>query len=98
MLPTLRKFLRSILYDEQAFIGWARGLILAIAAGGLAFAHELGDLLASPVLEQRIKVAAVLCGFVGGMIRAGDKTPANVRALANNIAPETTASAPPAAP
>jgi hypothetical protein len=75
MIPLLQHLFHSFFFDELAFTRWLRGGCLAVAASGLAFADQLGALLAAPRIVLYVKVSAVVCGFVAGAITAGQRNP-----------------------
>lgn len=86
MWPFFKNLVTKALYDEQAFIGWIRGAVLAGSATIVGFMGDIQSTFGN-VWATRAKVAAVLLGLAAGMIRAGDKTPDNVKALANGTPP-----------
>lgn len=66
----------AFLFDPLAFVRWMRGLMLAVAAGGVAFADQLAALVGAPGWVKAIKIAAIVCGFIAGSITAGERNPA----------------------
>lgn len=79
MITFLRRIFVAFLWDELAFTRWARGLMLMLAAGGMGFADQLAALIGAPGAVKTIKVAAVICGFLGGAITAGERNPREER-------------------
>jgi hypothetical protein len=77
MITFLRRFVVAFLWDELAFVRWARGLMLMLAAGGVGFADALAEALGSPApgTVRAIKLASLVCGFLGGAITAGQRNP-----------------------
>ena len=72
MWPMLKRVANAMLFDELAVRRWARGALLTFAAGGVAFADQLADLVHAPGAVKTIKVIAVICGFIGGAISHGE--------------------------
>jgi hypothetical protein len=75
MIPLLKKLVYSLLWDELAAIRWLRGTLMTFAAGGIAFADQLADVLGMPTAVKVVKVTAIVCGFLAGAITAGQKNP-----------------------
>lgn len=75
MLTLIRKLFDKILFDDKAVARWLRGTLLGFAGTGLAFSEQLAAVLPGSVAAEKIKVAAVVAGFVAGMVTAGDKNP-----------------------
>ena len=78
MIPFFKKFVQAFLFDDLAFIRWARGAMLGFAAGGIAFGDQLAGIIGAPGAVKAIKITAVCCGFVAGAITAGQKNPKEV--------------------
>ena len=76
MIIFFKKFFNLFFYDELAFVRWMRGFMLMAAAGGIGFADSLAALLESPTSARYIKIVALICGFIGGTITAGQKNQA----------------------
>ena len=90
MVALLRSLLKAFLYDEMAAKRWIRG--------SLSFAASIGSQLVidpnwSLWTAHQWFVHAVpgLVSFVAGAVTAGDKTPANVKLLADQIDPRAAA-------
>lgn len=81
MIPLVRRLFRALLWDELAVRRWLRGGALAFAAGGIAFADQLASIVGAPGAVRGIKIAAVICGFVGGAITAGERNPPTLTTL-----------------
>lgn len=73
MLPLLRRIFFAFFLDELAFRRWARGLLLAFAGGGLAFADSLAELIGAPDAVKAIKVASIVAGFAAGAMQSSAK-------------------------
>lgn len=73
MLPFLKNITHALLFDELAFRRWCRGITLAFAGTGFAFADQLAALINAPMAVTVIKVASVVCAFLGGTISIGQK-------------------------
>jgi len=73
MIPLIKRLIRSFLFDEGAVTGWIRGAMLMFAASGIAFADQIAAVIDMPTSVKTIKLAAVICGFFAGAIRAGEK-------------------------
>lgn len=79
MIPLIKRLINSLLFDELAVTRWLRGLCLALAAGGVALGDQLADLIGAPEVGTWIKGAAIVAGFVGGAITAGERNPPAVQ-------------------
>ena len=86
MIPALRKFLHSLLFDETAFVRWVRAFILTVGASGLAYADQIASIIGAPTAVERVKKAAVVCMGLSILIGAGDKTPEAVKQMARDNA------------
>ncbi len=75
MIPLIKKLVHAFLFDEGAVTGWIRGFFLTAAAGGVAFADQVAEALGDPGAAKIVKITAIVCGFIGGTIRAGEKNP-----------------------
>jgi hypothetical protein len=78
MIPLLKGILHALLWDELAAVRWLRGALLMFAAGGVAFADQLAAVLGeagSAGTIRAIKIAALIAGFVGGAVTAGQRNP-----------------------
>lgn len=73
MLPLLRSILHAFFQDELAFRRWARGLMLAFAGGGLAFAEQIASVIEAPGAVKKIKVASIVAGFIAGAMQSSAK-------------------------
>jgi hypothetical protein len=73
VLPLIHRVFFAFFLDELAFRRWVRGGLMGFAAGGLAFADQLGGLLGAPDAVKAIKVASVVCGFIAGAIQSSAK-------------------------
>jgi hypothetical protein len=85
MLKFWRGFWDNFLNNEAYFIARTRSLVFVVAASGMTFGHDLAEAMDVPHIEKYIKVAAVLCGGLALLMRAGDKTPENVKQLADKV-------------
>ena len=65
--------IQSFLFDEQAFKRIMRPLLISFGLGGVAFGDQVGQLFGAPGAARWIKVAALVCGFIGGAIKMGEK-------------------------
>lgn len=85
MLPLIKKFFT----DETAFVRMGRAILGVFAVGGAAYANDIAGLLTpgSQGLATGIKAVAMTLTFFALGIGAGDKTPENVKLLANEIQP-----------
>lgn len=78
MIPLLKRIVHALLWDELAAVRWLRGALLMFAAGGVAFADQLAAVLGeggSPGTVRAIKIAALVAGFLGGAVTAGQRNP-----------------------
>lgn len=78
MIPLLKRIAGAFLYDELAARRWIRGLLLAFAAGGVAFADQLSSLFGEAGgsgTVRAIKITALVAGFFGGSVTAGERNP-----------------------
>lgn len=87
MIKAWREFWDNFLNNESYFIARVRALVMFFALSGLTFGHDLADALGSPKVEKYIKIVSVVCGGISLLMRAGDKTPENVKELANTMTP-----------
>lgn len=85
MWPTIKKFFT----DETAFQRMSRAFLGVFAVGGAGYANDIAALLTPghAELATAIKAVAMTLAFVALGIGAGDKTPENVKLLANEIQP-----------
>lgn len=88
MFKAWKHFWDRFLNNEAYFIARVRTLVMVVGASGGLFGKQLADALGSPRLEAPFKVAAVVCMGLSLLMRAGDKTPANVKELADEIKPQ----------
>lgn len=72
MIPLIKRLIHTFLFNEGAVVGWIRGTMLTFAVSGVAFADQLSELIGAPGYVKTIKVVAIICGFIGGVIRAGE--------------------------
>lgn len=87
MIKAWRAFWDQFLNNEAFFIARVRALVMFFALSGLTFGHDLAESLGWPGVERYVKVLAVVCGGISLLMRAGDKTPENVKELADRITP-----------
>ncbi len=73
MIPFFRRFLVAFFMDPLAFRRWMRGGMMAFAGSGYAFAEQIAKELAVPAAVTKIKVAAIVCGFIAGSIQSSAK-------------------------
>lgn len=107
MWPWLRDGLKSFFGDKTYFSsGWdrwvtkIRGLLMATGAAVAVYGDQLSASL-PPAWGGKVKVGGILLMAVALMLRAGDKTPANIKALSTEIdavKPGTPIVAPPPPP
>lgn len=97
--------LRRLLFDEDAFLklgsklaAQLRALILGLAFVGTAMADDIAAFLGdeSPGYVKRVRIAIGLLGALAGLLRAGDRTPPEVKAFATGLTPPPYRVAPPA--
>lgn len=82
MWPTLKESLHDFLFDKTFFVRAMRSFIATMAASGLAFSDQIASAIGAPHAAHVIKVIAIICTGLSLMLGAGDKTPENVKALA----------------
>jgi hypothetical protein len=70
MFPLIVRVFRAFFLDELAFRRWVRGAMFAFAGSGFAFAEQLASVVEVPQAVKGIRVAAVVCMFVGGSIQS----------------------------
>jgi hypothetical protein len=87
MIPFFRKFFRALFFDELSFVRWARGSMILFAAGGVGFADSIAVLVGAPGAVKTIKIFALVCGFLGGAITAGERNPKDEAEPATPAAP-----------
>lgn len=88
MLTLLKTFFHDLLFSPEAAKGYLRGLshfvALLAATAGTVFTtlpqDQLEALLGQPKKLAILALPSVLAGFAG-MVRAGDKTPPEVKAM-----------------
>jgi hypothetical protein len=73
MIPLLKKLIDVFLNDEVKVRRWLRACLMAFAGSGLAFADQMAGLLGNAGLTNKIKVAAVVAGFISVAINLGEK-------------------------
>lgn len=73
MIPLIKRLVRAFLFDEGAVTGWIRGATLMFSVSGLAFSNQIATELGWPGGATVVKWLAVICGFIAGAIRAGEK-------------------------
>jgi hypothetical protein len=78
MARHIRALVHAFLYDELAATRWVRGVAVAVAIGGTAFANELSGIVDAPGLVKTIKVVSLSIGFIAGSITASRNTKAEV--------------------
>lgn len=91
MFKAIKNGFMKFFGDEVYFVSWwdkwvakVRGMIQAAALAGVAYADQLAAAL-GPQWATRIKVGSIAAGAFSLMLRAGDKTPENVKTLAATI-------------
>ena len=90
MLILLKTFFHDLLFSPDAAKGYLRGFALFLGTLAATFAplltalptEKVNELLSSPKELILYSLPALLTGFAG-MVRAGDKTPQNVKDLAS---------------
>ncbi len=75
MKPLIEKLLYALLNDEVAVRRWLRAGLMAVAGSGFGFANEIATVINAPEMVQKIKMAAIFCGFISVAINLGDKNP-----------------------
>jgi hypothetical protein len=75
MKKLLQNFFGRLWNDELFARRWGRAALMAVAAGGLAFADQLASVIDSPGAVKTIKVMAILAGLASAAITAGEKNP-----------------------
>ncbi len=75
MIPLVRSILHALLWDPMAVRRWLRGLSVAFALGGVAFADQVADVLGHPTAGKTIKIIALALAFIGGAISVGQQNP-----------------------
>lgn len=90
MWPTLRDGFILFFTDKTYFaskwdrwVAKVRAVIMAIGASGAVYGDQISA--AYPQHANKVKLGGIVLMGVALALRAGDKTPANVRALANDI-------------
>lgn len=73
MLPLLAHLFRAFFMDELAFRRWVRGGMLAFAGSGYAFAEQIAKEISAPGAVVKIKLLAIVCGFIAGAIQSSAK-------------------------
>jgi hypothetical protein len=88
MVTLFRKFIDAFLHDEMAAKRWIRG--------GLNFGATIAaQVVIDPAWvtwtfkQWLVHSVPAVVSFFAGTVTAGDKTPANVKELANEIKPGT---------
>jgi len=92
MWPQLRDSVRAFFMDKNYFkasvekqIGRLRGLLLALALAWGLYSEQLAAAMGDPTMAKKIKLGGVLLAGLAVMLRAGDKTPESVKALAETM-------------
>lgn len=70
-------------FDRQ--VGRVRGLLLTTGLASTMFADQLSAAIGKPEWTLRIKVGSILLAGLSVVIKAGDKTPESVKAMASHI-------------
>lgn len=93
MWPLIRDGFKAFFTDKAYFgslwdkwVAKVRGLIMAAGAAVTVYGDQLSASL-PPQWAPRVKIAGISLMGISLMLRAGDKTPENVKALANEAAP-----------
>jgi len=94
MFKAIYHFIKRLLFDEEAFIAGGskliaqiRSVIMVAGLSATAFSDDLAEALKEPNWESKIRTAGVIVSGLSVMLRAGDKTPENVKQLASQISP-----------
>lgn len=74
MWPWLKHTWHSWWFNERYFKRYSRGGLMALATTGAAYADQLAEAIHAPKIVASVKVAAIVCSFVGGAI-ATERTP-----------------------
>jgi hypothetical protein len=82
MIPLLRKLWNALLNDEVAVRRYLRATLMALATGGVGFADQIAAQIGPAwppaelgALVMKIKIIALVSGFISVMINLGDKNP-----------------------
>jgi hypothetical protein len=74
MIPLFRRMIFALLWDELAFVRWARGILLLVATAGLSIAAAPpGEAARWTAKEWAVRVGFGLAAAAAGMITAGEK-------------------------
>lgn len=92
MWPTIRDGFKAFLNDKAFFsaqwdkwVAKVRGFLLAAGVAATVYADKL-EAAAPPSLQGKVKIGGVILAGIAVMLRAGDKTPENVKALSEQMA------------
>jgi len=91
MGPYIRDTVVAFFTDKTYFegflqkqIGRVRGFLLGLALAAVTYGDQLTAAV-DPAWAPRVKLGGVCLAGLSVMLRAGDKTPENVKALANSL-------------
>jgi hypothetical protein len=84
MIPLLKALCYKFFFDPQAFVGWARAGIVAVA-GAFALYSDQIEAYVGPHWSGRVKVGAIILAALAVRIRAGDKTPENIKVMSASM-------------
>ncbi len=87
MLHFFYDAVREFLFDDQAFKRIMRPILITFGLSGVAFADQISSFINSPGAVRWIKLAALVCGFIGGAIKMGEKnmTPEELHAAVTQV-------------
>jgi hypothetical protein len=92
MFKAIYHFFRAFLFDEESFVKMSsklvaklRGALMLAGLTSVAYSEQLAAYTHSPERAEQIKLAGVIVAGLSVMLRAGDKTPEDVKALAKSV-------------
>ncbi len=92
MWPSIRDAIVLFFTDKAYFaskwdrwVAKVRGLLMTGGLAATIYSDQLSAAIGRPEWNKRIQVASILLAGMSLMLRAGDKTPAEVKALAASM-------------
>ena len=89
MLKAFWHFLVAFFWSESDFlkltskaVAYVRSTLMVAGLTSVAFAEQIAAYVHNPLLAEKIKLGGVVVAGLAVMLRAGDKTPEAVKALA----------------
>ena len=76
MIPLFKKLIAALLYDDLAVRRWLRAAVMAMAGSGMMWGDQIAANLGTPA--KWVKVCAVGCMIIAGIINLGEKNPKEV--------------------